>query len=753
MRLFLAVLIGCVFGSVFGHTLGSFQRDEVNVPGRAAESRVTDGAAETHEAVAPVTEAPPDSAPLAGLEERIRAATAKPLSPTTGRLGGMVRLVDGTPLAGVQIAATPQSVGLDLAPLAKVDSDLDGYLATHAELHHRRRAWMRKAVTDGAGAYEIRDAAPVSYWLAATLDGYRIESDAEHWVEPDATVDFVARPAGQVEFQVLMPDGSLGAGAIIRATTTLGHGSSIIEDRWAPGQPAWYLAEGSYSAFATMGDGLKSKPVDFVVSAGQPTQTIALQLDRSSGVKGKLYFPTEEEIGHANVWVVPAAMAATTGRELDRQRTNDRREFVSPSSPRFRFVDLEPGAYVVYAGRNEIAQCSVDVDVGDGVADVELTLPPAEKGLGVVLWAHAPDGALLETVKVTVRYVEVGSSSGHSSSFPRRRDGSYWIDFDAYEEIRTALGSAEGKLPAGARIELEVEHSTYGMTVVPYAPGAESVRAHFVEAAHLQVTVSGVASNRLEDRIMVQLAEVLPEVDTEWRVRSVPHSDHRTSALAGDGQVELGPVAPGDYALQVLYAGGGTQRWNPHIVIEQRVTLAAGPNRVAAAVPPLYAIEIRFAENVKARHWNLEPLGGDHPGHWIGGAPKEGDVARFEGLLAGRYRLDVHSESGRERMFVEVPAGGELTFEPMAANCYQVSVWKDGLFRELRLADGDLLIGIGEVDFTSETQADALFDRALAEESMVLRFLRSGQTFEVTVDGQRLAERMRWGGRLSPAAR
>ncbi len=745
MRLFAVLLAGVIIGAVFGFVIAKTAQEDGAKGEPQGGSRGGGGTPVAANEDLPASSVPA-AAPLAGdLEERIRAVAAEPLPAGTGRLSGAVFRSDGVPLAGVRVRAVPMGHG-PAFPFADVtDADLDAYLVGQADHHRRRRAWMREAVTDASGRYVMRDAMATYYRLTATLPGFRIATEQSDIVHPDAVVAFDAYPALLVDLNVLMPDGSAASAAQVNAAQVTHADDRWVDETWTPTNKAILLPYGDHVLRAHVGQELRSDEVKVSIEAELPPAPIVLQLRGVTGVRGRVVFPAEELSGSCKVWI---ASAASDAAKLDRDQ--GKYQSVQPKHASFRFLDLAPGRYVVYAGRGWMAQCSTEVLVEDRISEVSLALPPAEEGTGVLLWAYGPNGSPVRGIHVMASYRLEGSSLGSSVEPVAKSDGSYWIGFDDFDKLREAIGTEGKGLPAGATVEFEIRHESYGKARVSYVPGAESVTARFEEPAFLNVQASGIAASQVGGREQVQVCFLIGK-DGTHRERLA----YRAVAFETDGVVRVGPFVPGAYELRLNFASQGGSHHSPHLLYSQVVDLVSGTNKVEVRLPPLHALSVQLDPAFGTKSTDLRPVLADSS-PWdrrVSSEPDGEGLVEYEGLPAGRYLLRVHSKGPMQQMIIDVPARGVVEFVPDAIDCYRVNLTRDGVLRELGLRSGDLLVGVGDTPFAEREQMDTLFNQSLAEEIVALQVLRGGELILVEAPGKRLAQRGEWGGNLEPSAR
>jgi hypothetical protein len=201
--------------------------------------------------------------------------------------------------------------------------------------------------------------------------------------------------------------------------------------------------------------------------------------------------------------------------------------------------------------------------------------------------------------------------------------------------------------------------------------------------------------------------------------------------------------------LQIWLVGSGPNRWDRRLLSELAVTVVAGENRVAVAVPTLYSLTVETSgtgEPELVLERTEAQLG------TVGGRRDANGRVVFEDLAAGEYVLENGADGGR--MYVSIPVSGVLRFAPKSADALAVSIEDDhGRMHQAGFEEGDLVIAVDGKDPADATALRTALSAALARKRVAISLLRDGKRIELTVDGTALANPFELGATLSPASR
>jgi hypothetical protein len=322
---------------------------------------------------------------------------------------------------------------------------------------------------------------------------------------------------------------------------------------------------------------------------------------------------------------------------------------------RFTFSHLVPGRYHVQASTaNAVQSPIVEAWADDDAQEVELHLPPVTRLRGRIL---APPGAsfaktrlLLECKAFPGTSPEYGRVSvlewRERLGIPIAPDGRYESGPLPTGEARATLTTPNIDLPDGFEGAHQSAGSTIGLGTLVLTPEQWNehdfdLRGSFFGAIRVRIDLNHASATGC----VVQACSV-----TERYLAEIVGA-----VIERDDEVELGPIAPGDYAIVVSPPKGGW-RWvgpglvhvNSGVVSSEsfRIELAEGSLRVGVQGEPDLDMTNRFSVHLDA----------PFPVSSTGLKPDAGGNVRLE-MPVGRYILRfVTPTVGREAGTVPVSA-------------------------------------------------------------------------------------------------
>jgi hypothetical protein len=652
-----------------------------------------------------------------------------------GSIEGTVRTPDGRPLEGVRIRAVlwPDVDKLRRTPEDDTRPRLEDDVRRYVRWHRERWANTLDTVSDAAGAFAFTGLADADYWVSGHVAGYEVTADGSVMKEagPGAKIEFVARTVRDVRIEVLLPDGTAAAAALIEADPE--YGGEALMETWTRGQPSVRLPPGAYALDATH-KGLTCEPVRVVVAADTPTPPVTLRLRPKAGLRGRVTFAKGKPLSTIMVNV----LRLDAGEKPDPQRLPDDGEsdwiFVGGETYEFDDEEVGPGRFLVGVVFHETVVAWRVVEIGKGSSqrcDFEKLELPAEGFVAVDV--RGPGGEPVQDLEVFAGVDDDGDVSTDEDSAFQRRDG----------------GLLVAHYPAGkeARLFVEVFSKRFGRKRAYYERGrARPVRIEFGAPARLAVALRGYVGSGHEGWLRAALAR------SDHSAEEIEELGDDAPALDGDGKIELGPAETG-LCLLVVYVQVGDEYYE---AARHEVQLRAGANQLAIAMPVLHRLVIRAPGLKPGTALQLAP---DRSETWLAVERRIGEDGRvvFPRLPTGRYELskeDVYDAA----MLVDLPHAGELLFEPRKTVYNALSVHigdAEGLLAKAGLVDGDLVVGIGGTEFTSQRQMGLLMVQAAARTgATTLLIERGGRRLEIELNLQALiAAGENAGGGLRPASR
>ena len=734
-----------------------------------------------------------DAAPRSATAPAPAIATAAAAGPTTaaapppatvppapgapeGAITGRVTTVEGASVAGVRVRAHPHDPGVpeteDVADGPPPLEDLDTALRKAREAHARSTARIREAETDADGTYRI-DGLAGPYWLEAWRTGFVIESRGNADARPGGRIDFVARPAFALAVDVRLPGGGPPDRATIECRRGGGRGASSETWVWSPAHTTRRLAIGAWKVRATAGGepagsaAWTSDEQTVGLPAEAPPPSLAFTLRSRRGIGGRVFAPDGDVADGYHVYASRLAPGATA----DPATLKSGAKNTSADAPGESWViyDCEPGTWAVGATRdwNGPIEVTAMVEVRDGIASVDLTLPPPDPTARVAVRVRDHAGQPVEEVDFSV---ETQAENGHTSSGVSASagdDGTWSVGLD--DESRKALRAMrDGTAEKGASVWLEVSAGGHGTRRVRVPPDlAAPLDIQFGAPATLVVTVAGYLGRERSGPVRVGLEPAAPPGEAEeagsrghvMRMSSGAIDEESEPLLDAQGRRTMGPVEAGTYdvAIEIALEGRWVQ-WVP--IAHQAVTLAPGENGVTLALPALYPLAIRVEGAAAGTNVNLVAEAGadDGTGLHLWMELPEGGRLVIPRLPAGGYRLHVNGGKKPGQMPIRIPEQSEVAFAPVAPNAIRVMVQEaDGYLASTGLKTGDDIIGIEGARATSVQQMGMLFMAAMAKETVNLRIARGGTELDLPVDPKRmfrgLMDQEPLGGWLRPVVR
>jgi hypothetical protein len=715
-RTVVALAFALAAGGVVGYMVGAARAP---VPARAGR------------ALAPVPSPEPVPAfqaePASDLGRALREVPTAAPPREGGAITGGVHDERGAPVAGVLVVATPDPEQLWLWPPPRSarppdPPDLEREVRAFVEEFHRRRLGRAEATTGSDGAYVLAQLSDVPHTVRAYLDGHVVEpvGGSAYAVRPGGLVDFVAQEAVRVDVDVVFPDGTRPPDAGIR----LGKDTC----RWTPSEPALLLPPGAYvfSAELPGDEGWLSKEVAREVVRGAAVEPVVLRLEGRNGIRGQVRLAPGDRFPYVAVRALRFAGDRTP--TLEELANSDKSHWDSGEGGyRYRFLDLEPGRYLVGVdiGEETIVATKI-VEVSTSIVECDFDVPRVDPRAYLIVRVFTPDGQPLSNVQLQTGVLAGGGGSSGSTNFVRRPDGSLLV-----------LHQSGYRDEADATYFVTAISETYGAKQASYKLGERNeVEIRFGEPATAEVTLQGYDDTRLAGALEV---EAYPGGVRAWHHHSAEYE------VDSDGRVALGPIEAGPCEVVVRVK---TDKWRTVELVRETLRLSPGRNAVTLALPPLYGLTVLADPGTELELVRLER----HEDEVASGtAGADGRIA-FRRLRAGRYEV---RGPGKGAMGLVLPGLAEVTWRPQQANALIALVYRaDGPLAALGLEDGDFVVAIDGAVIAGQDDGRRLLAVALGREEATLAVARGARTFELKVGGKALAAALDGGGdSLHPTVR
>ncbi len=554
---------------------------------------------------------PPETDPRREQLKRIISSIEAPDLEPALPIVGMVRMEDGTPIAGATIVARSQ---LERVATSAVDREERLIQWVEREVQEDRvDADPWQTTSDENGRFELTRL-PLTRFLVSAKHPRWSFNRASRSTSPGSLVVFVAQePKLEVDLQVRLADGSIPARAEVvfapgrfaslsAANGTLIHGhfddqgsthihqiTSALGRRfkpWTPGKSTREVESGFHMVIARSADGRVSDPLEVFIEKSDGPQTILLEIRESGAVRvdvvqsvdrvsGFHYFLLQIDRLHPPP---PSALLGGIASGWD-----------AGEWPR-TIPRVPPGTYLVGIGSGEVIWGHQIIGVSDQRVDVLFDL--AEPGEGNFLLARVVDGqgkALSATFQRRA-ITNNGRSSGSVDSIIRGDDGIYRIALTEKDASADQF-FLSARTDAGT-IEVEVGEDR-----------DQVIEFRFGSSARVTLNISGFddlwrdrRSSRLEG-YSIQTALVPPGEQVgsgKW------HSASRTQRnLSGPGsgapptpgiiRKDMGTIQAGDYELVI---GTNARHYQTLEVMRVPLTVGAVDLEIPIALPPLHQIEV-----------------------------------------------------------------------------------------------------------------------------------------------------------------
>jgi len=663
----------------------------------------------------------------------IRAFPAPEPERGDGVLSGTVTRKDGTPIPDVLIRAVPRprnrGTPARYTGRPPEDPDLVELVRETVTSRLRRVASRRETRTDAEGRFRLTGLADHPHSVHAYREGYRFSlAGANQWrVALGSELAFTGNPSMQVKLRVLLPDGVPAESAQL----TVGSGDRTQSGRhWTAASPRIELGPGTWTLTAEAGQHreYRSAATEVVVEEGRKTPPVELRCEEIRGIRGRVRFPEGEKGTSCEVAAMPVAAGSTISP--DRLRNARRKTHVWPNRPEYRLADLPAGSWLVGVLVRDRVVVHDTVEVGAGMAVLDLTVPPPDPSEYVEVTVLGPDGRPVANASFGTDYEVDGSHSGGGSRVQEIEPGRWRVWHHRKPE----------NYDEGGTWGITARTKEYGSKTIRYdRKSTRSLTFRFEAPAVLTVTVEGYVGSGFEGRLRLDLRK--PKEGGGWSGAG------GGGAISAQGVKKFGPVPPGDYSLAVRVVREGRRGVTAETI---PLTLKSGGNAETVRIPKLHTLTVITEDLPEDTRLTIRARRGGRF-DFDGKRPENGRVV-FEDLPAGEYVVQTHEDI--QMMFVRVPGRSVVRFEPVTLNALEVSVRDpDGGLAKAGLREGDLVIGVNGEEFEDMIHMQSLLMRSARGGDAKLIVLRGARRLEVTLDLMKTMRGGDRGGDLDPATR
>ncbi|MEM8883373.1 MAG: hypothetical protein AAGD14_04860, partial [Planctomycetota bacterium] len=483
----------------------------------------------------------------------------------TGKLNGSVRDPEGNAVAGVIITAVPDTRPFELTARSREsrlrsheDRQLGDVAQSAIENELWRRFSRRTATTDANGRYEMSGLTDTRHRLTAFHPKYDVQPlNQRGRVQPDAVVDFGAKPIAEIRVQVKQPDGTLAEHAWLRWEGAHGRG----QEAWLREQGTVRLPLGSCKVKAELWlpEPMESEEVEREILASEGQEPIVLELKARRVLTARLAMPE----GYSVPQRVQYRMRKVEGGEVEPESLladQSNRHARVPTPGRAHWFDLEPGRYLVAAFTDQRRLLgSAVAEVKEGPSEVELSVEEPDAGSFVMVKLLGPDGGPVPG-NVSFRVVNTVQNRSRTTRVDAMQRDEAWLVF---------LDRVPGRKDGG-RAQMRVGTRDYGGAVEEFnLRGGGTISFKFDKPGRIQFEIDGYNGSGVEGSLYVALRGKLGA--DSWNL------------VAPDGTARSSGVQPGNYDLY-LYVRSKGRNWP---IYKKPMVLRPGEDDLRLAVPTL----------------------------------------------------------------------------------------------------------------------------------------------------------------------
>lgn len=659
MRLHFPTLLAVVAALLVGFAAGSLLHLDEDPPAASSAQRAPEIVPPSTDGRSDVDPAPPGRRSPDARGEReaepeatavasrvLRAAQRRGITPSVptddGSIRGIVRLVDGTPIAGATVRVVPlramdDGVGWDARGTSDVGRayreppPIEEELARIAADRLEARRAIRLATTGEDGRFTVEGLRGGRHSVSAHAEDVDI-SGTTAWTGAEIALE--GRRVLEHRLDLRLDSGVVPERALLEVSDR----DNTWEHAWTSAEPVLRTTRTGLRVVALAGEIVSSHGDESVaewkseeVALDDPVngpQTVRLVRHQVLAVTVREGWPTP---GSRGPWVKLMARDGAPRDEGDWESVDALRP-VGLHRGAWLWTGLPHGDYVLGAGRGDgRLAVSREVQVGPGTTEVTLELPPPDESRHLIVRCWSPDGSPACDVRFEcAAYRKRGNARWGTASAAEREPGTFWIP---HPEL-----FGKGSIDDFERVRLTATSTAYGSRSVELDPAASRVELRFAEPASLEVEVQGPWAPG--DEVMVQ--EALTE---DGRLPMVA-SKHRARVTAA-GRVAFEHLQPGRHEVFLLRAA----RERGYLLDEapflgrSEVDVRAGSNAFRLVVPTRHDVAIQAPGLAKGVSFRLRT------GRWT----------RDVGFPEGR---SAHVDGEGRALFRDVPAGTYTLFGP-----------------------------------------------------------------------------------------
>ena len=517
--------------------------------------------------------------------------------------------------------------------------------------------------TDANGKFNLENLPTGKYTVRGVAEGYVVrDSKNQYYFETDAEILLKAKKLIKIKVEVLMPDDSLAPSALINVgTRSISLNQNFNTLPWSPENNMIELnrwndyVNGAILSAKTENDDLSSEECKISSIPENIPESLTFKLKTFPGVKGKIIVEDgvlglQENQNQYQSFCVYAILNKK-GRDPSIEYIQQGRQQSTGSynNYKYTFTKLIPGKYLIGCVFNE-RLFSAEMEVSDKMEekDIKISVPAISDYL-TTLQVSDPKGRPLKDCGISM-YLSKKTGNSESEpaieslniqSFPSP-DGLYRISCKNKENYIAKLNSG------GQELIITVISISCGEKKMSFpTPPPKEINVKYEEQGFLTLSFANFGSQGYEDRISAEL-----------KLKDVKEGGAnffgRTPEINLKGELELGPVQPGQYNLTISLK---TNNWQTIEILKSSVTISSGENKHAVVLPELYSLKVNANKSNAGKGVSLKKDEGKN--EQVNRTFNNDGFVEFYDLPAGNYTLSINSDKEK----VSIPQNSVITYE------------------------------------------------------------------------------------------
>lgn len=521
--------------------------------------------------------------------------------------------------------------------------------------------------TDADGYFLFENLSDVYCILSAAKKGFGIHRlGGSRRILPGQSQNLLAEPIYDVEFEVLLPDGTrapharIAVGDIIAGAENITGKPRHFHDGWLADSRVMQFKESIYEvkASATIHElaprtRYSSETVEFRVEPGRKTPLVTLQLRLETSLTVTLHYEWRPQL-HTEPPVV-RYMVLAEGESPPDLKSSDRRIHKRKGHGRLGIaakrgyrIAIAAGWTQEFLGETEI----LNLEEGDNTHVLKLKKPSPERYTQVKLTSPSGFAAIESTLSAGYR-----KPGGNTKALFL---DSLHVEPGVFLVPRELLRPLSGADFTELERYVNVAHPEFGIVRRYYdAESDREIEIAFERPGALNLKIDGVETDTMREALYLRLIK-LDQDDPIARVASVYGARNSYRKLRPDefnfdedSRVRLTGLAPGRYRMELQLHPLGRQFRGRHFYpITRGLEITSGSSSLDLRVPEMHSLTATCTRLEKGETLWLRSLTSDTPKSSL--AVDEGGSATFQLLLPGTYELRARVNSKTVRAKFEI---------------------------------------------------------------------------------------------------